>query len=130
MSHALFDALQALTGCKTDAKLAEFLGLTWARISDLRRGVRPLGAVYTLCIYDKTGMSIERIRELLADKTPKAPSGREIARQKKAARADLLSQIVARPKRAQRKSGEDSPRAKRLTVTKAQQWTSTVHRVL
>jgi hypothetical protein len=49
---------------------------------------------------------------------------------KKAARDDLLSQIVARPKRAQRKSGEDNPRTKRLTVTKAAQWTSTIHRAL
>jgi hypothetical protein len=130
MSHALFDALKVLTGSKTDAVLSELLEISPSHVSACRTSRESIGADYILRIYDKTGMSIERIRELIKSDAPKAPSGRQITRMKKAARDDLLSQIVARPKRAQRKSGEDNPRAKRLTVTKAAQWTSTVHRLM
>lgn len=140
MSQALFDALRVRTGCKTDKELAKVLHISGSHISSCRSGDESVGAEYILKIHDYTGMSIQEIRSLIRSDAPKKPSGRQVAakvaaekreaKAKKKGGIDLLAEITARPKRAQRKSTENSPRHTRLSVTKTPMWTSIIHRSL
>lgn len=129
MSQALFDALRTKTGCATDKELAKVLHISPSHISACRSGKESIGAEYILKMYDYAGMSIEDIRALIKSDAPKAPSGRALAKIKKAQK-DLMAQLTARPKRRQPRAKEEKPDTKRLIVTKAAKWTSTVHRVL
>lgn len=62
----LLDTIITEQSLKNDGALSRLLGVAPPVISKLRTGKMNLGATLTLNIYDKTGMSIERIRELAA----------------------------------------------------------------
>lgn len=62
----LLDTIIKEQELKNDAAVARLLNLPHPAISKIRTGKLTLGATLTLRIYDKTGMSIERIRELAA----------------------------------------------------------------
>lgn len=135
MSHALFDALQTHFKCTTDIAVGDFLDVSPRRLTDIRKGRDTPSPALILRIYDKTGMSIEQIRALVADTGPKKLSQRAVLKAKtvarKAAKADLLAALVAKPAKPKREGASvDEGKRTRLTVTKAHQWTSTVHRVL
>ena len=62
--NRLFNALQEHFQLTTDFSLAEQLGVQRAYVGRLRKSYRELSGNVILLIYDKTGWSIERIREL------------------------------------------------------------------
>lgn len=141
MSQALFYALAERADCDSNAGIGRYIGMDTGDVSRWRNGKVKISASTILQIYDLTGWSIEHIRALIADKSPKKVAPAPVKKPKKVALAsvkkakkppkvNLLAEIAARPKRAQRKAGEDNPRHHRLIVTKTPQWTSTVHRVL
>lgn len=133
MSHALFDALQKHFNCRTDVELSPIIKISGNHITAYRTGRQNHGPALILRIYDATGMSIERIRELLADKSPKPLSQRAILQAKYAEKkaANLLDALTAKPAKPRRESASvDDTKRVRLTVKKTSQWTSTVHRML
>lgn len=133
MSHALFDALQAHFGCTSDAGLEQRLGFGYRCISKYRLGKLRVAPVHILRIYDLAGWSIEHIRALIADATPKVPTAQEIARQAtRQAIAAKKAKTIAKKETRQKPRMEyaDDNALKRLTIIKTPKWTSTVPRVL
>jgi plasmid maintenance system antidote protein VapI len=65
MEHVLFAHLMQTQGLTTAMELANFLGVSEAYISRARYGNRTITAEIILRVYDRTGMSIEEIRELI-----------------------------------------------------------------
>ena len=65
-SNDLLDAIKDTFDLKNDAALARFLDVGAPVISKIRHGYNGIGGDGILNIYDKTGWSIETIRELLA----------------------------------------------------------------
>lgn len=63
--HRLFDFLIAECDLKTDAALAEALGITKPDVCRIRSGVYEMSARVMLIIHKKTGMSIEDIEEMV-----------------------------------------------------------------
>lgn len=64
--HALFDYLIDHLELKNDRALAELLGVQQAALSKIRHGVNKVSAEFILRIYDKTNLTIESIRDLVA----------------------------------------------------------------
>lgn len=131
MSHALFDAIKAEKGVAHDVQLSELLGLSRAQINRYRHDREPITAALILRIYDFSGFSIERIRELAADTaTPRAP----VVREKKPAKVSQPRQPaapqIAAPKPAKLVVPTVPVVPFRVTTTKAPQWVSRVHRSL
>lgn len=58
----LFDAVQQETSLRTDAALAEAIGIEPANLSRLRHGYRPVSAGLVLRIHEITGWPIRRIK--------------------------------------------------------------------
>lgn len=59
----LLDAIIKEFELKNDAHLAKKLGVMPSRISKMRHGALSVTDSFILVVYDKTGWSIERIRE-------------------------------------------------------------------
>lgn len=65
-TNLLLDTIMAEFNLKNDAALAQFLDVGAPAISKIRHGYNGIGGNGILNVYDKTGWSIETIRELLA----------------------------------------------------------------
>lgn len=63
--YQLLDAIISQFELKNDAKLAAFLNINPPHICRLRQGKFNMSGDIILRIYDKTGWSIEKIRECL-----------------------------------------------------------------
>jgi plasmid maintenance system antidote protein VapI len=68
MSAKLLDVIKEEEGLKSDADLARLLNVQPPVISNIRKGTASVGATMILRIYDETGMSVNRIRKLAAEK--------------------------------------------------------------
>lgn len=66
MSTALLDTIKTEGGIKNDAALSRLLGVSPCQISDIRNGKIKVGPKLMLTIYEEVGMSIERIKQLVA----------------------------------------------------------------
>lgn len=65
--HKLLDYIIKRFELKNNRALAEFLGMTQAGLSKIRHRVNNVAPEFILRVYDKTGMSIEEIRELVKE---------------------------------------------------------------
>jgi hypothetical protein len=133
MSHALFDALQTHFKCANDTATARHLDIGSATVTKYRYGTNKIGPGFILRLYDMTGWSIEQIRSLMTDPrrsmaAERNDAKRAIAAKKKAATLATMAKRANKTK--PRNIGTADANLKRLTVTKAAQWTSTVHRVM
>lgn len=63
--HDLLDILREELDLKSDAALAEELGISKPVLSKIRHNKMKISAVHILRIYDATGWSIEKIRGYL-----------------------------------------------------------------
>ena len=63
--HKVLDTIMAEFNLKNDAALAKFLNISPPAVSKIRTGYNKLGGDGILNIYDKTGWSVERIRDLI-----------------------------------------------------------------
>lgn len=131
MSHALFDAIRAEKNLTSDHQVGKLLGYTRNTIAVLRNGNggRKVGPEIILSIYDATGWSIERIRELAADTTtPRAP----VVRAKKPATKPwhAVASKRARPAAPAVVAPVVPAVPSNITITKAPQWVSRVHRIM
>ncbi len=61
----LFDYIMKHHDCKSDSGIANFLEMHSSNMSRIRTGEKRPGAKLILAAYDKTGLSIEEIREML-----------------------------------------------------------------
>ncbi len=68
-----FDYLRTALGLNNDSALAQFLDYESAIISKIRAGKANLTPAVIIRIYEKTGMSIEEIQELLCHHTSSKP---------------------------------------------------------
>lgn len=68
MNKKLLDTIKEEQGLDSDAALGRLLDVHPPVISKIRQGKEKVGATLILRIYDKCGMSIERIRCLLSKK--------------------------------------------------------------
>lgn len=67
MSAKLLDTIKTEENLKSDAALARLLDVQPPVISKIRKGEAKVGPTMILKIYDETGMSVNRIRKLIAD---------------------------------------------------------------
>jgi transcriptional regulator with XRE-family HTH domain len=65
-SGKLFDYVMKKQNLKTDSQLAAYLGMSTPNISKIRNGINNVSPGSILTVHDTTGMSIKRIRELIA----------------------------------------------------------------
>ena len=65
--NALLDYLIEHLGLKNSRALSKHLGVTQGMISKIRYGVNKPSSDFILLVYDKTGTSIEKIRELIGE---------------------------------------------------------------
>ncbi len=65
--NALLDHMIEHLGLKNNRALAQYLGITQSALSKIRYGTNKPSAEFILLVYDKTDMSIEEIRELIAE---------------------------------------------------------------
>ena len=65
--HKLLDYLITRYQLKNNRALAAFLGMTQAGLSKIRHRVNKVCPEFILRVYDRTGMSIEEIRELIKE---------------------------------------------------------------
>lgn len=65
-NHALLDYLLETYKIKNNRELAKHLGVTEAALSKIRARANGVSASFILTVYDKTDMSIEEIRALVA----------------------------------------------------------------
>ena len=63
--NVLLDYLIEHMGFKNTRALSKHLGVTQGALSKIRYGVNKPSSDFILLVYDKTGMSIEKIRELI-----------------------------------------------------------------
>lgn len=63
LTHPLLDRIKSEFELKNDAAISRFLDLTPPFVSRLRSGKHKITPAVILQIYDKTGWSIEKIRE-------------------------------------------------------------------
>jgi plasmid maintenance system antidote protein VapI len=62
--NRLFNELLEYNSFKTDTTLAAWLGIPRSMLSMMRAKDRDIGAGLILKVYDRTGWSVERIRQL------------------------------------------------------------------
>ena len=65
--NTLLDYIIEHMGFKNSRALSKHLGVTQGMISKIRYGVNKPSSDFILLVYDKTGMSIEKIRELIEE---------------------------------------------------------------
>lgn len=123
MSHVLFDTLIDECGVTGDVELAKLLDFSTARICEYRKGKINIGPGLILRVYDKVGMSIERIRELAADTTtPKVLRKRKVS----APAPKKVKQVVLPIAVVPHAVGKESM----MTITETPKWVSRVHRCM
>ncbi|MES2535961.1 MAG: helix-turn-helix transcriptional regulator [Pseudomonadota bacterium] len=64
----LLDTLITLAGLKSDAALARMLEVPASTISKIRTGRRPVGARLLIRMHDVSGLTINRLRDLMGDR--------------------------------------------------------------
>lgn len=128
MSHALFDAIKKEKGIDTDAELSGALGLNRsAQVNRYRHGHDPITASLILRIYDFSGFSIERIRELAADTiTPPV----KVRRSKAAQVIRDWNPVASFSAKAVAPAVATPAKSSRVKITEAPQWVSRVHRIM
>lgn len=129
MSHALFDAIAAHKKLRNDQQVGDLLGTKRNSICQYRNGQLQIGPAIILKVYDATGWSIERIRELAADTTtPRAPRIRPpkpVAKPWPAVASRNVkpaAPVVVAPAVHVAQSN--------VTITKTPKWVSRVHRIV
>ena len=84
----VFDTIRLEGGISSDRKLSALLNADPSMISSIRAGNRPFGNVLILAVHEEVGMSVKRIRELLAsDEVVKLPRRSEIQARSRARQA-------------------------------------------
>jgi predicted transcriptional regulator len=145
MSHALFDAIMDEKKLSIDAEVGALLGINRNGVSQYRSGHVAVGPAIVQRVYDVTGWTIEYIRELVADTTTprvvRPRTAKQIAaakrprpKQKAAKPAKVAKPLKAKPVRAAKPVTAKKPATQnvpaKLTITKAPQWVSRVHRIV
>lgn len=67
--HALLDALMLIYGIQTDNALADKLAISTGSVSRIRNGTQNISAALILAIYERSGMSIDSIKDLIKEDT-------------------------------------------------------------
>lgn len=65
--NVLLDYLIEHIGFKNTRALSQHLGVTQGALSKIRYGVNKPSSDFILLVYDKTNLSIEKIRELIGE---------------------------------------------------------------
>lgn len=134
MSHALFDAVKKEKRIAYDVQLSAQLGLSRAQINRYRNCHDKITPALILRIYDFTGFSIEKIRELAADTvTPAAPLVRPPKPAKPAKVSRPWHAVAGKPAKAAAPKvvAPVVPAAlSRVTITDTPKWVSRVHRIM
>jgi transcriptional regulator with XRE-family HTH domain len=65
--HALLDALMLIYGIQTDNSLADKLAISTGSVSRIRNGTQNISAALILAIYERSGMSIDNIKDLIKE---------------------------------------------------------------
>lgn len=136
MSHALFDAIMDEKNLLIDEEVGALIGIKRNAVAQYRSGSVTIGPAIILRVYDATGWSIERIRELVADATTprraRARTAKQVAASKR--RRVVKQAKPAKPVKAAAPVAKPVPPAPadlpRVTITKTPKWVSRVHRVL
>lgn len=63
--HALLDAVMMVFGLHNDNQLADKLTLSTGSVSRIRKGTQNVSASLILTIYERTGLPIDSIKDLL-----------------------------------------------------------------
>jgi len=67
--HALLDTLMMIYGIQTDNSLADKLAISTGSVSRIRNGTQTISAALILAIYERSGMSIDNIKDLIKEDT-------------------------------------------------------------
>jgi len=65
--HALLDTLMLIYGIQTDNSLADKLAISTGSVSRIRKGTQNISASLILAIYERSGMSIDNIKDLIKE---------------------------------------------------------------
>ncbi len=65
--HALLDALMLIHGIQTDNSLADKLAISTGSVSRIRKGTQNISAALILVIYERSGLSIDTIKDLIKE---------------------------------------------------------------
>ena len=67
--HALLDTLMMIYGIQTDNSLADKLAISTGSVSRIRNGTQNISAALILAIYERSGLSIDNIKDLIKEDT-------------------------------------------------------------
>jgi hypothetical protein len=65
--HALLDTLMLIYGIQTDNSLADKLAISTGSLSRIRKGTQNISAALILAIYERSGLSIDNIKDLIKE---------------------------------------------------------------
>ena len=65
--HALLDTLMLIHGIQTDNSLADKLAISTGSVSRIRKGTQNISAALILVIYERSGLSIDNIKDLIKE---------------------------------------------------------------
>ena len=65
--HALLDTLMLIHGIQTDNSLADKLAISTGSVSRIRKGTQNISAALILVIYERSGLSIDIIKDLIKE---------------------------------------------------------------
>jgi transcriptional regulator with XRE-family HTH domain len=65
--HALLDTLMLIYGIQTDNSLADKLAISTGSVSRIRKGTQNISAALILVIYERSGLSIDNIKDLIKE---------------------------------------------------------------
>lgn len=65
--HVLFDMLMLIYGIQNDNQLADKLSLSTGSVSRIRKGTQNISAALILTIYERSGMSIDSIKDMIQE---------------------------------------------------------------
>jgi transcriptional regulator with XRE-family HTH domain len=65
--HALLDALMLIYGIQTDNSLADKLAISTGSVSRIRKGTQSISPALILAIYERAGLSIDNIKNLIQE---------------------------------------------------------------
>ncbi len=65
--HALLDTLMLIYGIQTDNSLADKLAISTGSVSRIRKGTQNISAALILAIYERSGLSIDNIKDLIKE---------------------------------------------------------------
>lgn len=63
--HALLDTVMMIFGFQTDHQLADKLSLSAGSVSRIRKGTQNVSAALLLTIYERSGLAVDNIKELI-----------------------------------------------------------------